>query len=64
MDYVNTQRMERARQLLCNTNMPIQEVYTACGYSSANTFYKAFQRTYSVTPKAMRTDTSANEQNR
>ena len=54
MDYVNTQRMERAKHLLCNSDMPIQDVCTACGYASVNTFYKAFQRTFSLTPKAMR----------
>lgn len=54
MDYVNTKRMERSKQLLCTTNMSIQDVSSACGYASVNTFYKAFQRTYSITPKAMR----------
>ncbi|MGI6671503.1 MAG: helix-turn-helix transcriptional regulator [Christensenellales bacterium] len=54
MDYVNTQRMERARHLLCSTDMSIQDVCTACGYASVNTFYKAFQRTWSITPRVMR----------
>lgn len=54
MNYVHERRMERASQLLRNTDMPIQEVYAECGYTSANTFYKAFQRTYAITPKAMR----------
>lgn len=56
MNYVNAQRMERARQLLVNTDMPIREVALACGYPVLNTFYKAFQRTFAVTPNTMRTD--------
>ena len=56
MDYVNTCRMEQAKNLLQTTIMPIREIAVRCGYRSNNTFYKAFQRTYGIPPNVMRKD--------
>ncbi len=53
-EYINHQRMERAKRMLEETDIAIQEICSACGYASLNTFYKAFQRTFSMAPNAMR----------
>lgn len=53
-EYLNHRRMEKARTMLEETDIPIQEICTACGYASVNTFYKAFQRAFSLPPNAMR----------
>ena len=46
--------LEKARQLLTETDLPIQDVSVSCGYTSINSFYKAFQRTFAIAPNAMR----------
>ena len=53
-EYLNHQRMEKAKSLLEATDIPIQEISSSCGYASVNTFYKAFQRTFAMAPNAMR----------
>ena len=53
-EYLNHRRMEKAKYMLEETDMPIQEISTSCGYASVNTFYKAFQRTFAMPPNAMR----------
>ena len=53
-EYLNHRRMEKARTMLEETDIPIQEICTACGYASVNPFYKAFQRAFSLPPNAMR----------
>jgi AraC-like DNA-binding protein len=53
-EYLHSQRMEKAQRMLTQTDLPISEVCTACGYLSLNSFYKAFQRTFSLAPNAMR----------
>ena len=46
--YIETQRMEEASALLTNTNMLIQEIATSLGYSSTNSFCRAFKRFYNI----------------
>ena len=46
-------------RLLVETDLPIQDISAQCGYASVNTFYKAFQRTYSTAPNAMRRELAA-----
>lgn len=53
-EYLNHRRMAKAKHMLEETDTPIQEICSACGYASLNTFYKAFQRTFSIPPNAMR----------
>jgi len=53
-EYLNHQRMQRAKRMLEETDVPIQEICSACGYASVNTFYKAFQRAFAMAPNAMR----------
>lgn len=53
-EYLDSRRMNRARVCLTETDMPIASVIQECGYSSRNTFYRAFKRTFGVSPSGMR----------
>ncbi len=44
-------RLERARQLLLQTSMPIVDVALACGFISAPHFSKCYRDTFSIPPR-------------
>ncbi|CAN0625574.1 AraC family transcriptional regulator, glycine betaine-responsive activator [Burkholderia multivorans] len=47
-------RLKRARELLQQTNMTIQDVMTACGFQSTSHFSKAYHQEYGYPPSAER----------
>lgn len=51
--FVSTQRMDRAYQLMQEPGVSVQKVAELCGFSSPNSFYKAFRRKYGVAPSAI-----------
>jgi AraC-like DNA-binding protein len=51
--YVETRRLEKARQILSDGAYSIQEVAAQCGFSKTDSFYKAFKRTYGFPPSVM-----------
>lgn len=53
-EYVLTLRMKKARELLNNTDMQIQEISTLLGYSNNNYFSKAFKTYYGLSPTEYR----------
>ena len=53
-DYVEKQRYSLAVQMLKDTESPIAQIASDCGYSSLNSFYKAFKRLANITPATMR----------
>lgn len=59
-DYVESRRLEKARQLLVSSDLPIAEIATRCGYSSINSFYKVFKRKSPLTPKELRLNSQVN----
>ncbi len=44
-------RLERARQLLLQTSMPIVDIALACGFISAPHFSKCYRETFSIPPR-------------
>ena len=52
--YISKLRMERAKQLLKNTDLAIAEIALQCGYSSQSSFSTAFLKATKVTPKTYR----------
>lgn len=52
--YLESIRMEKARELLQDTDMTVEAVALAVGYNSINTFHKAFKRVNGVTPGAFK----------
>ncbi len=53
-EYIENKRMEEAVRLITETKKPITEIQLAVGYSSPNTFYKAFRRKFGVSPSVWR----------
>jgi AraC family transcriptional regulator len=54
--YAAAKRLERARDLLIESDKPIGDIALAAGYESRNAFDRAFLRRYRVTPGAFRTN--------
>ncbi len=49
-EYLENIRMEKAKYYLLNTNNSINKIAEQIGFSSINTFYKAFNRMYGMAP--------------
>lgn len=47
-------KLARARHMLRNTNISLQEIADICGYPSLQYFYAVFKKTYKKTPKEYR----------
>lgn len=52
--YLQSLRMERARELLRNSEMPVYEIASRVGYGSDTAFSKAFAREFSESPARFR----------
>lgn len=52
--YLENIRMNEAVKLIKETNISLNELYISVGYNNANTFRRAFKKTYGVTPSNMR----------
>jgi AraC-like DNA-binding protein len=50
LSYVETSRFTRAKELLSEGVFTVREVSEKCGFSSRNSFYKAFKRFYGFPP--------------
>lgn len=53
-EYVNKQRIERAKELLVSTNIQIQNIAPRCGMLDVNYFTKTFKKYTDLTPKKYR----------
>ena len=49
-EYIEKKRMQKAVELLLEGNKKTRAVWEAIGYTNSNTFFKAFKRTYGVSP--------------
>ena len=54
MEYVLQVRMEKASEMLANTQMHIYEIAAACGYENVGYFIRVYQKTHGVTPASFR----------
>ncbi len=53
-EYILKLKMEKAKQLILETNMPVIDVAKAVGYNSLSYFTSSYKRTFGRTPTAMR----------
>ncbi|WJH37240.1 helix-turn-helix domain-containing protein [Paenibacillus sp. CC-CFT747] len=53
-DYLESLRMQKAKELLCEGDMPVSDIVQAIGYHSANTFGRAFKRVHGISATAYR----------
>lgn len=56
-EYYRRMRMERARDLLEHSSLPVREIGLVCGYASFSAFVRAFRTTYGKTPRKLRAST-------
>lgn len=47
-------RMNKATQLLCDTDLPVNDVIAAVGYENNSYFHRMFKERYNMTPRAFR----------
>lgn len=52
--YITQLRMEKAKQLLLNSDMSIEEISTACGFSNRNNFTRTFRQLNGCAPTEWR----------
>ena len=52
--YLNRRRVQRAKSLLIETNKPIKDICTSCGFSNESYFYRTFKRTAQISPTDFR----------
>ncbi len=55
IDYVTNLRMEKARELLAESNLGVKEIFSQVGYIDSTNASKKFKTIYGVTPSAYRT---------
>ncbi len=53
-EYAENLRLSKAMELLKQSNLGITEISFACGFSTTNTFYKAFKRNFGISPSSVR----------
>ena len=53
-DYVNSRRLDYARDLLLSTELSVTQIALDAGFGSSRTFFRAFQDTFHTTPGAYR----------
>lgn len=53
-DFIKQIRLEKAKELLLKTNIPINEVAYKVGYSDANYFSRSFSKIYGLPPSQFR----------
>ena len=53
-EYLEELRLNHAMMLLQSSDLSITEIAASCGFSTQNTFYKAFRRRYDLSPSAVR----------
>ena len=52
--FVDTIRINKAKELLSSSSLPVNEIATRCGYKEANSFIRAFQRDTGISPAKWR----------
>ena len=60
-EYLLTQRMKQARQLLQDGKIPIKEIAITCNYKSQRSFTTAFKKAFGVTPMEYQNQPSHSE---
>ena len=62
-EYGSKQRMEKAKEMLDDSNMTLKQIAAACGYKYAANFATAFKRLYKQTPSEWQNQNKHSNQN-
>lgn len=58
-DLIRSVRVQRAKELLADTDIPVHEIALQVGFGSEKYFYHVFKRTVGLTPQGYRSDESS-----
>lgn len=56
MDYVTSLRLQRAKELLTGSTLPVKEIANVCGFENEYYFSNFFKKHTGRSPKAFRTE--------
>ena len=54
LQYIIRRKLEQAKRMLTETDLPISEIETSCGFGDHAYFIKQFQNTYGSSPESLR----------
>ena len=57
--YINALKIQRACLLLCESKIPIHDIYKMCGYDNSQYFNRVFKKIKEVTPNQFRQQSRA-----
>ena len=60
--YIRVFRMEKAKDLLCSTNMKVAQVSEKVGFANVSYFCRSFRDYYGSSPESYRKGTAEDEQ--
>lgn len=60
INYVQSVRIQKAKELLCGTTMKVYEIAYCIGYDDEKYFSQVFRKTEGITPSQFRAQSSAN----
>lgn len=58
-ELLQRKRLNKAAELMCDTNLPINDIIAAVGYENNSYFHRVFKARYHMTPRAFRIKNSA-----
>ena len=61
--FIRVFRMEKAKELLCSTNMKVAQVSEKVGFSNVSYFCRSFREYYGSSPESYRKGTGDDEEN-
>lgn len=53
-NYIKNKRLEKANELITNTNLTIESIISTIGYADRTSFYREFSKKYGITPITLR----------
>ena len=54
LQYIIRKKLEQARRMLTETDLPVAEIETSCGFGDHAYFVKQFQNAYGISPESLR----------
>ena len=57
-EYIRSIRLEKARDIIMTTSLPIKEIAERCGFENLSYFSRAFHEAYRISPSACRNEAS------
>ena len=60
--FIKSVRMEKAKELLCSTNMKVAQISERVGFANVSYFCRSFREYYGSSPESYRKGTGEDEQ--